>query len=56
MIDRTRMWVHPDFKKMAKKEAAEKDQSILDFTKDLVVTKKRLIGEDVKKKKFDFKI
>lgn len=47
----SKLWVDPDFKCMIKSRAAEKDMSIIDYTRFLAE------GEDkseTKKKKFEF--
>lgn len=54
--NKTRLWVHPAFKKLLKKEAAEKEISVVDLTKEISNLNSQSFmnyGEE-KKKKFKF--
>lgn len=52
------MWVHPSFKKVVKSAAAEKGESVIQYTKALseyASPIERLVNDvDKKKKKYDF--
>lgn len=52
-----RLWVHPNFKKKLKKEAADRDLTVVKLTEELAEDSKEML-DDIKKERkwFNFKV
>ena len=56
-MKQVRLWVHPDFKRKIKKEATEKDLSVLRYTQSLADSNNEFMrGLNERKKRFRIRI